>query len=173
VVSPYWAFGCGPSVSARASGRHIFGGEPQQDGGLARSLKSLPPSLTLAMGPVPFTEADWGIGMTNNSQHSEITDATMVRMEWAGGVENPLPCTWAAWKAANGKDLGDDDFTEIAAAIRDPSCKCIMGGGASPIAYISRADTDSALQQSPSVGYNPSQTEPGIALLKAVRTADF
>jgi hypothetical protein len=72
--------------------------------------------------------------------YPEITDATMIHIERAGGVDNPPPCTWAVWKADNADGFSEEEFADIAAAIRDPACKCIMGGGAQSLAYISRAD---------------------------------
>jgi len=59
-------------------------------------------------------------------------------------MDNATLCTWAEWRASNADDMDERDFAEIAAAIRDPSCKCIMGNSAAALSYVSRADINAA-----------------------------
>ena len=70
-------------------------------------------------------------------RHPPITDSTLIRVE-RSDEGDPFPCTWAKWKADNVDLFGEDEFAEIAAAIRDPDCKCIIRGYTKAMTYLRR-----------------------------------
>jgi hypothetical protein len=75
-----------------------------------------------------------------NSNHPEITDTTIVRTEWARRIDNPPQRTWAEWKARNGDTFETWEFSEIVETIRWPGRRFGIGGGAAPMAFVSRVD---------------------------------